>query len=664
VYRQPAVKADSNATRADRGGQHGWRAALADPALAAPGLYALVAVGAVLAAYFAIFAYFAPYDDEGTSLVRLLSFVEGDALYRDIWSAYGPFYFELFGGFFEAFGLSVDTNSGRTVVIVVWVLSSFLLGLSSQRLTGNLLLGATAMIASFGILGVLVNEPMHPLGLSALLLSFFTLLAVTGLGGRVVWVAIACGATLAALTLTKVNLGCLAVAAVALAAVLTVEPLQRRRWVRWPTIAAFLFMPVCIMARDLGADWVRDLVLLEALGATAVIVAAWPLRPRGGEDHSELVRWLLGAAGGFALAALAILAAVLLTGPTPAEVYNGVIQQAIGIRDVLLLRLPFPRSAVDWGVAAVAAAALSIPLRSAARGGAHSPWPGLLRAVAGLAIWYSAARAAPVVLGPSAENPAVIPLMLAWVATIPPAGADETPYKRFLRVLLPLFAVAQTLQVYPVAGSQTGLAAVTYIAVGALCLGDALTSLRTWAASRGPEALRRFGTVATILTLALFAQLGLDKIVRPGITAAAAYRALTPLPFKGATLVRLSEGEVETYVSLVDLLQRYDCTTFIGYPNINSLYIWSGIDPPPPSSPGGWLNAVDPEQQQRTVDAMRASPRPCAIRSDERAEFWLHGEPPPDTPLVRYIFDDFVSVHQVDNFDFLLPRQRVAGARQ
>jgi len=48
------------------------------------------------------------------------------------------------------------------------------------------------------------------------------------------------GALLAALVLTKLNLGVFAVAAVVLAAVLVHEPLWRRRWLRWPAIAAFL----------------------------------------------------------------------------------------------------------------------------------------------------------------------------------------------------------------------------------------------------------------------------------------------------------------------------------------------------------------------------------------------------------------------------------------
>ncbi len=41
----------------------------------------------------------------------------------------------------------------------------------------------------------------------------------------------------------------------------------------------------------------------------------------------------------------------------------------------------------------------------------------------------------------------------------------------------------------------------------------------------------------------------------------------------------------EEYEQLVDLLAQNRCTTFIGYPNVNSLYLWSGLEPPPPMGP-------------------------------------------------------------------------------
>ena len=617
------------------------------------GLYAIVAMGAAVAAYFALFTQFAPYDDEGTMLVTLQAFAGGDTLYSDVYTPFGPFYYELFGGLLAVSGVEVTTDLSRSTVLVIWIGSSFLFGLVAQRLTASLLLGVAGMIAAFGSLYALANEPMHAQILCVPLLAAFVLLAVAP-SRRVVWAGAAGGALLAALTLTKLNLGVFAVAAVVLAAVLAFEPLQRRRWLRWPVIAGFVALPVVLMARDLSIDWVRNLMALEMLAMVAVVVAAWPSRPRSGDDYSGLGRWLVGAAAGFAFAIAAIVAAIVLNGSSPTDVYDGMVTEALRVRAVNPTEFPQPGAAVDWALIAAAAAALCVRLRpDEAR--APSIWPGLLRAVAGVAIWLTVARIAPFALSPSAGNPNSLPVTLAWIAAIPPAGAAEAPYKRFVRILLPTLAVAQTLQVYPVAGSQMSIAAVTFVPVGALCLADALTSLRAWSESQGRGALERLGIVTGIVSIALAGLFALDSIVRPAARGAVVYRDRMALPFEGARQLRLDAEEVATYARLVDLLHDHRCTDFIGYPNIDSFYLWSGIDAPPPQAPGAWPKALDSEGQQRVVDELRASPRPCAIRSDLRAENWLRGEPPPDRPLARYVLGDFRPVEEVGEFQFMLP---------
>src|SRR5882757_4889067 len=122
-----------------------WRriqdVATANPAVTAVVLYAVVTLAALIVAYLAIFSLFATYDDEGTLLITLKAFVHGDPLYKDVWSVYGPFYYELFGGFFSIFGLAVTTDAGRSIVIVLWVGTSLLFGIAAQRITGRLALG-------------------------------------------------------------------------------------------------------------------------------------------------------------------------------------------------------------------------------------------------------------------------------------------------------------------------------------------------------------------------------------------------------------------------------------------------------------------------------------------------------------------------------------------
>lgn len=632
------------------------------PDAAAIALYSLVAMAMAVAAYLAIFTQFASYDDEGTLLVTLKAFTHGDVLYRDIYTEYGPFYYELFGGFFSLTGSAVTNDASRSIVVVVWVSASLLFGLATQRLTGLLTLGVTGMLVAFATLGVLINEPMHPQGLCVLLLGAFVLIAAKEPGRRVLLRGAACGALIAALVLTKVNLGAFAIAAIALAAVLTLEPLQSRRWVRLPVIAAFLAMPAFVMGKELSQAWVRDLLALLFLSTVAIVVAAWSVRPREGDDHGPLSRWVLGAVAGFVLAFVASVGAILLMGTTPISLYDGIIGEALRVQAVLVLAFTMPPPAVDWGIVAVAVAALVVRLRSS---GSASPtvWPGLLRAAAGLTIWFSVARLALFTVDPSAGNPEALPLALAWVAAFPPGGIVETPYRRFLRVLLPALAVAETLQVYPVAGSQVGIAAIAFVPVGALCLADALTSLRTWSASRSAGSLERLGTVVAVATISLAGVFAFNAVLQPAANNALAYRHQPKLPIAGASLLHLPAPDVETYSGLNDLIHSHRCTTFIGYPSLNSLYLWSSIEAPLPTAPGAWPDSLNRSRQQRIVDQMRSSPRPCVIRSDSRVQMWLQGAPPPDRPLVNYVLDDFHSVAQIGEYEFALPNGRASGSR-
>jgi len=621
--------------------------------LAALAVYAVIAAAAAVAAYLAIFSQFAPYDDEGTLLVTLRAFADGDTLYRDVYSIYGPFYYELFGGLSALSGHSIDTNTSRMLVIVVWIATSLLYGISSQWLTGRLMLGAAGTVVSFGALYVLIGEPMHPQGLCALLLAGFTVLVVLGPGRDARRLGAAAGALLAALMLTKVNLGGFAVAGVALAAAFTLPLPRRFAWLRWPVLVAFLALPPAIAARDLDTGWVRELIAIESSAALALAIAAWPLLPRSGDQRDPLGRWLVAAVAGFAAATVAILVATLLTGVGTADLYDGVVREAVRVRDVLVTPPPLSRFVLAAAILAMLAAGIMVRFGSTWE--RQGPWLGLLRVGAGLAIWIALARQLPDALGTVARNPDALPLVLAWLAAIPVAGLREPAFKRFMRVLFPALAIAGALQVYPVAGSQLGIAAVSFVPVGALCIADGLASLRAWSGARGGWVDERFNLVG-VATVAVVAALGAVAIVRPTIDNARAFDAHRSLPFPGAGMLRLPASEVEAYTRLVGLLHANRCATFIGYPNIDSLYLWSGIEPPPPAAPGAWIRALDSERQQRVVDELRASPRPCAIRSYGRAGLWLHDSPPPDRPLVRYIRDEFEPVSTVGEFEFLLPK--------
>lgn len=626
----------------------------AHPTAVAVVVYGVLLIPLAAAAYVAIFSVFFGYDDEGTLLVSIQAFAEGDALYRDIYSPYGPFYFELFGGLFSLTGWAVTTEASRIIVIVAWLLTALLMAVASQRITGRLLLGVAALFVAFNILDVVVLEPMHPHGLSALLLAAFIMVAVSFPSRWLIASGALGGALLAALVMTKVNLGAYAIAAVALAAALTIEPLARRAWLRWLVIAAFLLLPLVIAERDLGQEWTRQLVATQVLAGAAVIAAAWPLRPRRGEADEGLFDWLLVGAAAFVGTLATILFVVLLTGPSFGDVYDGTVSLAIRVRDTLTIPFNSSPAALDWGIAALAAAVLVSWLRPS---GAGRPllWPGLLRIAAGLAIWFTTSQTSPFGFGPAPGNPDALALALAWVAAVPPPGALEAPGKRFLRVLLPALAVAQTLQVYPVAGSQVVIAALIYVPVGALCIADGLAGLRAWSAASGPLALQRFGVIAAVATFALAAKFGMD-VTRTATRTAIFYDEQQPLSFPGADKLRLPAEQADEYEAMVALLKDNRCTAFISYPNVNNLYFWSGIKPPVLTPPGAWITTLDEGEQRRVVAELRASPRPCALRNEEQAGMWLGGRERPDTPLINYIFDEFEPVETAGKFEFLLPK--------
>ena len=128
------------------------------------GVYAVVALALLIAGFYETFSEFKPYDDEGSALITIMGFLEGDTLYSEVYSPYGPFYYEFYGSLFWLLGLPVTNEAGKAVSLVLWVCASVFFGLACQRITGRMAIGVAATIISFGVLHVVSKEPMHPQG--------------------------------------------------------------------------------------------------------------------------------------------------------------------------------------------------------------------------------------------------------------------------------------------------------------------------------------------------------------------------------------------------------------------------------------------------------------------------------------------------------------------
>jgi hypothetical protein len=609
--------------------------------------YSLVACVAAPAAFWLIFTTFAPYDDEGTLLVDLIGFVHGHMLYRDIFAQYGPLYFELFGGLFALTGKAITNDTGRMIVVCIWTVLTVMLGVIAQRLTGRLLLGVAAAAVSFRPLGGLIFEPMHPVGLSALLVGATCLLVAIGPRSRPRLAGGLLGASLAALLLTKINIGLFALAALGFAAVLTTSRLRAMRWLVVLVTAGFGLMPLVLMHTDLKQAWVRDLTFITTCSLAAVMVVAHGFDPPprsipGGR------RWIVGGLIGFAATVIVVIGAILASGTTLGDLFDAIVVEAAKGRRIFVI--PFSTRDPDTLRALVSLTGAIIGVAVLRRTGRRPGFAnGSLRIAAGLVIWAFVGQMS---LFPSSSfsDGLVLPMVLAWVAAVPVAAAEEDPVFRLARVFVPAIAITDVLQIYPVAGSQTSAAAIWFVPVGAICIGDGLNIL----SARGAaivDAARI--AVCGLAALALWA-----VIVRPAISEAIQYSDTPGAKLNGAGLIHIDPNQAKTYERLAALL-RENCTAFVSYPSINSLYLWTGIQPPRESLPGGWMTLIDDQRQARVVKEMERAARPCEVRNDSLAGFWINGQPPPQTPLtgplVTYLATHFRVAEQVGDYQFMVP---------
>ena len=617
--------------------------------------FGLTVVGAVFA-YWAMFTQFASYDDEGTLLVALKAFVAGDSLYSEIVTSYGPFYYGVFGAFFALTGRPVSTDASRLIVVAIWVTTSLVTGLGVRRLTGSLVLGAMAMAVAFSILNVLRSEPMHPVGLALLVFAAFVLV-VAGWSQRrpMAWGA-AAGALLAALALTKINLGLFAIAAVAVALVTTLDALRARGWLRWPVTLVFLALPLILMRPDLDSAWTRELALLLVCGMASILVAATPWHP--GRPDEGLRPWAAGALLGGAALTTVVIAATVATGSSLGDIYESLVVKAQTQAAVFTFPLLLPDIAIFVAIGGLLTAVVATRLRgtSAARG----PLPGLLRCAAGVGIWFGASGALPLLGLGGYFGRTAVPIALAWVAALPPAGVDESPRLRFVRLLLPCAAVAGTLQAYPVAGSQTFSAAFAFVPVGALCVLDGWRGLVAWSRTQSPVGRRLAAVAAGVAVLALTVSLVNPRLVRFATFDEQAFRDNDRLSFAAASRLRLPDPQAGELERIVRLIAQNGCTALVGLPSMNSFHLWSLVPAPEPLPPI-WMTQYSDARQRRLVGELQRSPRPCVLRNAELEAFWLRGRPLPDKPLVHHIATEFVTAEMAGQYAFQLPaRPRVA----
>jgi len=567
--------------------------------------------------YLAMFSSFHAYDDEGSILITLKDYLSGHPLLTPNIPYYGPFFYETIGGLFKLLGIAPTNDSGRLLTLVFWLIASALAAFAAYRLTRNVWITLVVQLVTFIVLTALTREPMTVYGLLSLLMLGLVVAACFA-STRPRATAVAIGAIVAALCLVKINVGAFAALAVVFAWAGGLAP----RWRRFALPAMGVVMtaaPILLMANLLARAWVLEFALVVSMSAAAASLA-WILAPAP-KVASPSSAWVILA--GVTAAALT-LAVALAGGTHVADIWNGLVVRSVQFSQLFT----WP---VDANPVVVLGAAVSLAACVAySRLRVSDSTTDLVRIGAGLFILLS------ILLLPSSLW--LLGLSLAWIAT----GTRRDEPNQYVRLLLPALAVLESLHAYPVAGTQLSLAALLMIPVGAVVLNDGITGVRARGAARVAPA-------ALILATAVLAL--------EGFLAGSQYTAGSPSGLRGAELVRMQARQAAQLRQLVAAIDS-DCSSFITFPGMNSIYIWTGQEPPSDLRYGVWWLTPDPVDQQAVVRQLEGRSRLCVVKNQTLIDFWAQGRQVPPQPVVDFIDASFMPSATFGDYELLVRKNQ------
>lgn len=610
--------------------------------------FAVLSVLSVVAGYYREFTGFTNWDDEGTMMMLVRQYLRGGRLYQEISTGYGPIYFFYNWLVRSISGTCVTHDNVRGTSIAVLFACALICAWMVFRFTKSVALASLVHVLAFQTLWFFQQEPGHPQELCILLL-----LCLVGSGAliaelhrRSIVMALV-GAIPAALLLIKVNIGIFAILAVALTISQLVPPITLLRIFKLAARVAALVLPLVLIKVHFDDPAARAYCLVVTASVAALF--AGPLRSL--ETFSLSIRdcWIVAASF------TATLAAVLLV-----QTVEGVSLYAV-LSSLVLTQLklnvnqrfwyvPVALSEIwfYWALTAFVTAVLFSSKRLASQKSRADIFA-LLKLCIGaitLAIAFWEPRR---LLGFTTP--------FCWLLVSRPTEDPERPVT-FPRLLLSTVAILQTLYAYPIAGSQTYFLRVLLILVGAVLLGDSLhaKAVRDWISRARPLArIVAFGVLACVASYYLLVVCRARQV----------YESFPSLSLPGAQRIHVEAKQAKEYQWLVRNLNRY-CDTFVGFPGIPSLYLWTGKEPPGPlhESPGplmidNWLYGLSAEHQELIVKDFARFPNACVVHNQQLEEFWNKGNLDlAGLPLVNYIQSHFKTIAKMGGYEFMVRIER------
>ena len=601
------------------------RRALVRPALVSLAALAVVAASAFVARRL-LFSTFRPWDDEGYMLLIVREYARHGGLYDRIQTPYAPLFFEAVAGLHRFLGVALDNVLARHLALVIWIGASLGCSALVLRETRSVLFAFIAWVLVFPILMALNAEPMHPGQGIVLLLPLVAIaaLAATASGGAR-WAT--AGVLAGAILCIKLNVGTYVLLAFA------GEFLRRSG--RFGRAALFVLaaFPLALMAPLFAKAWVQELAWIAAVSLGSVAAVAWfapapaPLRTRD----------VAAFAGGALLAGVLALGIAFATGTTPAGLWNGLVLETVRVPSVFFARATLPSIVFVAPPLALLAVAAALHREGVPR----SP-----KAALAIAALKCAGAIAALVIGAGAHR-FLGALPCLGLLSLPTRERDGGVRDRWTLALLAGFVA---LQVYPVAGSQMNFSAFLLPSVALVALHDGGRVLA--GIVRFPWRLER--ALAPVGALVLLAFHPFYPLVPEWMEF---WGKFVPLGLPGAASIRLPEADVATQRWLAANI-RANGTTFFGEPGLDSLYIWTGTEPPVPFYSHMWMVQTPIERQRPVAAAIAGRKDVCVVRNRGIVETWLQGRPLADSPILEAIESGYEVAGRTRGYELLLPRGR------
>lgn len=612
------------------------------------------------AGYQTLFSTFASYDDEGYVMISLQSVVNGNALYDETYSQYGPAFFQLKSAIHWVTGQSISHDVVRFQTLAVWLTISFFGGLILYRINGHKMLAVIAGLLTYLHLDRLVLEPGHPQEL-CLLGIFVAIYSATFLRKEESRfnqynAAIGIGATLAIVTLIKLNVGLLLVIPIATAAVWLLEDKRLRRFLLPIFVVGSLAIPSLILIKHGTISAERQLPLAVMGGLIATFVVArnrYYFASQESEAYRIDLKTFILCIASMAVIATCVVCLALLGGTSPSGLIEGMFLQHTRFANV------FHTPARVSGIATiVAVAAVWVAFRSTK----NRMFPILLVrimfviCIVAVAMIYLLESRSELVNGMIDRGFSgfliAVAAPFAWVILIRSEGSASS-CDSFLRLAICLTAIMQPLVAYPIPGTQTAVGTVLLLIVAVVVLGDLMQALSESSQSVSiADESESFDSLVDVPQQSILGPLTILTVLVLCLVSRAEFHSsrrasMIALDLPGAKLLKLPESEASWMQDLVIKLKS-ECDTFVFAENArNSFYFWAEKKPPTALNATVWPYMLNHRQQLKSRELIRGGGNVVLLRDNYGGSTdWL----PDDSPLLRYFDCNYLSDESVGKF--------------